>query len=382
MTPPKNPKVLLLTNVISPYRIPVFNHLAKKTDILFVFLCEMLREWKLKVYLSKIKFAYVVLKGIQVFFRKKEFTLHLNRGFLRLLIKEKPDVIVSTGYTYIESILGLIYAKLKNKKFILWSGTTLNSSESKNLIVCKIKRAIITRCDSFLAYGSEAADYLIRYGADKDKIVISRNAIEVENFSVESKKYVVDKESLKERYNLPMLNILFCGRLVPCKNLLSLINAFSLLDCKQCGLIIIGDGYKKDEYFNYCSSNNIKNVFFKGHQDFEELVKYYLISDIFVLPSNREIWGLVVNEAMACGLPVICSNKAGAAKDLIKDGVNGYTFNPDDVNELKDKLATLLNDGDKRKKMGQNSLRIIKDCTPEKYAEDLLKAIDLANCNI
>jgi len=87
---------------------------------------------------------------------------------------------------------------------------------------------------------------------------------------------------------------------------------------------------------------------------------------------------LVVNEAMACGLPVICSKNAGVARDLVRDGINGYLFNPNDVMELRDKLLLLVDNADRRKQMGENSMRIISECTPQKYASDLVKAIEIA----
>jgi glycosyltransferase involved in cell wall biosynthesis len=374
----KEPKVLLITNVISPYRIPVFNYLARNVDIMFVFLGGMLSNLKLKVYWDEIKFNYRILKGKEIFFPHREFTFHLNQGFLRLLMKENPDVIVSLGYTYIESIIGLIYAQLKNRMYVLWSGSTLNSTMSKSLIINRIKRIIIKNCDSFLSYGSDAADYLIHHGANKDKIIISCNTIELEKFYLKSKEFSVNRELVKIQYNLPKLNILFCGQLIPRKNLITLINAFKLLNNKDCALIILGDGPKKEEYETYCIKNIIRNVFFRGHQDFEEIVKYYAISDVFVLPSYREVWGLVVNEAMACGLPILCSNRAGVASDLVKNGVNGYTFDPEDVYDLTQKLRQLINDDKKRKEMNKNSIKIIKNYTPQKYADDLLKAISLA----
>lgn len=374
----KRPKILLLSNTIAPYRIPVFNYLARKANITFVFLSGMLKNLKLKVHWDEIKFHYQILSGKQIFFGHSESPLRLNRGFLRLLIKENPDVIVASGYNYIESIFGLIYAKLKNRRFVLWSGSTPQSSRSRNFAIMKMKRTIIRKCNSFLAYGSDAADYLIAYGADKNTIVTSCNTVDLQAFHLKSKEFFPNRELFKRQHNLPCLNILFSGQLIPRKNLPTLIKAFRLLGRTDCGLIILGDGYKQDEYITYCKDHGIANVFFKGHQDFPELIKYYVVSDLFVLPSYREVWGLVINEAMSCGLPILCSNRAGAARDLVKDEVNGYTFNPEDIHELKGKLRLLLDDAEKRKEMGRNSFELIKDCTPQKYAEDMLKAISLA----
>jgi glycosyltransferase involved in cell wall biosynthesis len=342
----------------------------------------MLKNLELKVHEDDIKFDYHILKGGEIFFNHREFTLHLNRGFLRLLIKENPHVIVSLGYSYLESILGLFYAKVLGKKFVLWSGSTLHSSMSKHIAIRKIKEMVIKRCDSFLAYGSNAADYLIRYGANESKVVVGCNTIAVNYFIAESSQLAWQKEEIKREKKWPAKIILFSGQLIPRKNLDVLLEALKKIDKDDIGLVILGDGPLRNNYVAWCRKNQLKNVFFEGFRPVEDLPIYYATADIFVMPSLREVWGLVVNEAMASGLPVLCSNKAGVANDLVKDEFNGYTFDPKDSYGLKNMLVVLLNDEKKRKKMGRNSLQIIRNCTPEKYAEDLLKAIDLATCNL
>jgi glycosyltransferase involved in cell wall biosynthesis len=104
-----------------------------------------------------------------------------------------------------------------------------------------------------------------------------------------------------------------------------------------------------------------------------EISKYYSIADIFVLPSNFDTWGLVVNEAMNFGLPVIVSDRCGCAKGLVKG--NGFIFKAGDVNDLKEKLETLINDSDLRKEMGRKSMDIIKNYSYDKTIDGILNAI-------
>lgn len=207
-------KVVLLTNTISPYRIPVFNHIAEKVDIRFVFLCDMLEYLKLKVHWDDIEFDYYILKGKEIFFYHREFTLHLNAGFLRLLTKEDPDVIVSLGYTYVESVLSLIYAKLKNKRFVLWSGSTLDSSISKNFLVKLIKKKFISKCDTYVTYGSKATEYLLHYGADEKKIITTSNTADVNYWMKKCDELRSHERVLKLRKTFLSTNILFVGQLI------------------------------------------------------------------------------------------------------------------------------------------------------------------------
>lgn len=374
----KSFKIFLITNTISPYRIPTFNYLANNLEVLFVFLCPMLKDYKMKVLWDKIRFKYQVLPGKEIVVNG-DFTLHISSGFIRTLWKFSPDVIVSLGYAYFETFIGLLYAKLYRKKFVLWSGSTLQSSTSRNAFTILIKKILFRNCDAFLAYGSAAAEYLIFHGAARDKIIVGCNTVDVTQYStVWGATSEEARNKFKTENGLAKHNILYSGQLLARKNLLVLLKAFKMLARSDWGLVVVGDGPMKDEHMEYYRANGIANVFFKGHQDLEQLTKYYIASDIFVLPSVREVWGLVINEAMASGLPVLCSRNAGAARDLVRDGVNGYVFDPKDAKTLRDKLILLVDDAGKRENMGKESMRIISEFTPQKSAADLLKAVDLA----
>jgi glycosyltransferase involved in cell wall biosynthesis len=112
-----------------------------------------------------------------------------------------------------------------------------------------------------------------------------------------------------------------------------------------------------------------------GFKQQEELPQYYALADLFVFPTHIDPWGLVVNEAMSCGLPVLCSTAAGAAFDLIRPGVNGYTFDPTNVTVIKELLVEMLSDPDKAAAMGRQSQTLIASHTPEKCAEGMAQAI-------
>ncbi|GAI76670.1 unnamed protein product, partial [marine sediment metagenome] len=137
-------------------------------------------------------------------------------------------------------------------------------------------------------------------------------------------------------------------------------------------------GIGKAAYLEYVREHQIKNIFFEGFVQKEDIVKYYKLADVFVLPSFNEVWGLVVNEAMACGLPIISSKLAGVTRDLVKDGINGYSFDPDNIEELTEKLKTILGNNELRNKMRAKSLEIIKDKTPQNYAEKILETVKYA----
>ena len=129
------------------------------------------------------------------------------------------------------------------------------------------------------------------------------------------------------------------------------------------------------ELWAFCR-RKIKNVFFFGFQNNSQVSKYYAIADIFVLPSQGESWGVVINEAMCFGLPIITTDKVMAAYDLVREGVNGYIFPPADTTALTLALEELLSDPAKRKKMGESSLQIISEWNYGLFVEGFIKALD------
>ncbi len=121
------------------------------------------------------------------------------------------------------------------------------------------------------------------------------------------------------------------------------------------------------------------NVFIPGFKQKDEIPKFFAVSDVLILPSISEPWGLVVNEAMAAGLPVLVSRKCGCYPDIVKDNENGFSFDPFDKNELFGFMKEIVNGKIDLKKMGESSLKIIKDYTPERAAEIVVKTAELVH---
>jgi glycosyltransferase involved in cell wall biosynthesis len=371
-------KVILVTNIIAPYRIPVYNYLANQVDLNVFFLGEKEKNRKWEILKDEIKFKYQILRGWHFFFQNRDWGLHINYDLVFKLIKTESDILVITGYESPGYWLALFYAKLSRRKFIFWNGTTLLSIRSSNFFVNLMRRIFIKNADAYLTYGTLAKEFLVHYGAKADKVVVGCNTVDVAKFRQDSQSILPKKEEIKKQKGLPRLNIIFSGQLIERKGLMVLLRAFQELNRDDIGLIVLGDGPEKEKYQNYCRENKIKNVFFEGHQPMNKIIEYYTIADVLVCPSSLEVWGLIINEAMACGLPIICSDKVGAGRDLVKHGINGYIFKANNVEDLKSYLDKILSNDELRGKMGHESLKIISNCRPEDYANNLLKAIYLA----
>lgn len=137
----------------------------------------------------------------------------------------------------------------------------------------------------------------------------------------------------------------------------------------------MGDGALRNNLQEYIKENEIPDVYFTGFVNQEDISRFYAISDIFVLPSIFESWGLAVNEVMCFGIPVIVSDKVGCGPDLVKSGENGYIFKSGSYEELAKYLKILLLDEERRKSFGDKSLEIISKYNYEVCVEGILKAL-------
>jgi len=369
-------RLILITNIISPSRIPVFNYLGetKGVDFKVILLAETGSNRKWKVCKDKIDFSYKILRSFCFFIQSKEMPIYFSWGLRKELRRFKPDAICICGYHYLIAIEALFYAKLMNIPITLWAGSHLLSGFVKNPLTEFYKRIVIPKFDSYITYGTAAKEQIIYYGANPEKIVVGCNTVDVEWFMNESNRIGKNKvREMKREY--PSKNILYVGNFIPRKGVLNLIKVFCRLKMNNVGLILVGDGIEKSLYLEYIRKHQIKNVFFEGFVHKEDIVKYYRLTDVFVLPSINEEWGLVVNEAMACGLPVISSNRAGVTRDLVEDSINGYSFNPNNIDELTKKLKFILSNDELREQMGVKSVEIIEDKTPQNYANKILEAV-------
>ena len=128
--------------------------------------------------------------------------------------------------------------------------------------------------------------------------------------------------------------MLYVGQLISRKGIFQLLKALNELHDPHVGLLIVGSGPQGKELKNFCQDQKLENVYFEEFQQQEALLRFYALADVLILPSFKEAWGLVVNEALASGIYVLCSNYAGAAYDLIKEGWNGMLFDPHNTEEL------------------------------------------------
>ena len=187
-------------------------------------------------------------------------------------------------------------------------------------------------------------------------------------------KHYPKRNEQQQLLNVAPKNFIFVGRLIDYKNLFHFLDAFHLARQKSkenWGVIILGDGELKTDLQQFISNKNIQNVSFQSGVSWQQVPQYLALSNVLVLPSYSEPWGLVVNEAMACGLPVIVSEKCGCAIDLVKNGENGFIVEPDNIEQLTNLMLKFMNQEVDSEHMGLVSEQIIAEYSPKNVALEM-----------
>lgn len=368
-------KLVILTEIIAPYRIPVFNALAVQpgVDLHVMFLAETdegLRQWS--IYKNEIKFSHQVLPSWR--WRAGKSNILVNRRVFSALGKENPQVIICGGYNYATSWLGLWWAKRHKAEFVLWSESNGRDARSGARRVESLKMFFLRHCDRFVVPGKASFEYLKSLGCPATAIWTAPNAVDNDLFASRAGTARSQAAQIKEKRGLPARFILFVGRLVPEKGIFDLLAAYARLESdlrSAVGLVFAGDGISREELTGRAKDINPGNICFPGFAQREELADLYALAEALVLPTHSDTWGLVVNEAMACGLPVVVSDVAGCVSDLVQDGWNGYVVPAKDAEKLSVAMNALLTKPELRQQMGARSFDQIRKYSPQACASGL-----------
>lgn len=351
-------KVAIITNMPAPYRIPLFEKIARIVDltVYFTTYTEEGRDWTNKEHYN---FNYKILPSYNLKISGKDIlNYHFNPSIITELLKNDYDVIVSGGYASLTAKIALIICKIRKKPFILWSGSTLNEKTTMRTLFSPFIKLLVRKMDSFIVYGTKAKEYIMSMGVDPNNIFVMINVGDVDFFSEENQRLRPYKDHIKETMKIDTThNILYVGSLNEIKGIKYLIEAFKNLKKTEndIGLILIGKGSLKKDI----EKEKINGLHVFDFVQPPDLPKFYLIADLFVIPSFYDRFSIVLSEAMASGLPVMATYKNGAAIDLIRDGYNGYIIEKEDYHLFYEKIKTLLQNPELLADMGKNSKKII-----------------------
>ena len=372
-------RLLVISEIIAPYRIPVFNALAARDDIdlQVAFLSETdpgLRQWR--VYKDEIKFDYAVLPALRR--RLGKYNLLINRGVHAMLERTRPEAILCGGYNYLASWQALRWAEKEGVPFLLWLESTAADERRQTRIVESLKRRFLSRCHGFVVPGRAAAEYLHQFGIPDSTIFRAPNAVDHSFFVERAQRARAQADCLRKKLCLPPRYFVYVGRLVSAKGVFELLEAYAKLEealRSRIGLLLVGDGRARGKLEQRASGVQPGTVHFAGFVQKENLVPYYALADALILPTHSDTWGFVVNEAMACACPVIVSAVAGCVPDLVEEDWNGKIIPAHDVGQITSAMKFLSEHDQLRTQMGARSAQRIGGYTPEKCAAGIAEAV-------
>lgn len=295
------------------------------------------------------------------------------------LSRLNPDIVVSSGYGLKEMRAAARWARRQGKASILTFETTRHD-RSRYWGKEWLKSLFVRRYyDAAFVGGSLHRAYIEELGMPKTRIFEPYDVVDNNYFESSAANIRSSGNNERRRLNLPARYFLYVGRYAREKNLLRLLRAYGIYR-SRCpngwALVLVGDGPENGLLRQLASELCLSDVVWASFKQIDELPAHYALANCFILPSTSEPWGLVVNEAMACGLPVLVSNRCGCAPDLVRANENGFLFDPHRVDEIAELLhkVSLLSELQLRQ-MGMSSRSIISRYTPETFARNLAKCL-------
>jgi glycosyltransferase involved in cell wall biosynthesis len=295
----------------------------------------------------------------------------------------EPDVVVVCGWSPPEGLAALAWCRERGRAAVFLSDTKFDDSPRKWWREA-VKRRIVLLGDAALVAGSASREYIVSLGMGKGRVFEGCDVVD-NVFFAEGAAAVRGAGGLGRR--APGVPdgpcFMASNRFIPRKNLARLVEAYAryrgVVGGEAWGLVLLGDGPERPVLDAQIAESVPGGVLFPGFRQIDELPAYYALAACFVHPALQDQWGLVVNEAMACGLPVLVSRAAGCAADLVAEGENGWTFDPTSVDEMAAALVRMhrLPHAD-RQAMGERGRKIIGDWGLDRYARGLWHAAQAA----
>lgn len=353
---------MVLTSIIAPYRIPVFNALAECDDIELhvVYDAERSPARRWPVYREQIRHSYTVLRerrGI----RRGIDTLHLSSGLLTELRRHHPDVVVAGGWDQPVHCAAFWLRHVFGYRFAWWVESTERDQRPASAIATIAKRHLTRRADALLVPGSAATRYVRALGASIERIFVAPNAVD---------NHLFTRAPRSPQHGSRTVRYLYVGRLTHAKGLRTLLDAWQRLPSDlDLRLTLVGEGELTSWVTGLIATRSIHGVELLGHLDPPAVAAAYARADVFVFPSHSDPWGLVLNEAMAAGLPVVTTAAPGAVDDLVRDGWNGFVVGIGDADALARAMLRLARDPELRVAMGERARsHVLEQYSPARCA--------------
>ncbi len=365
-------RVLLLNNVPAPYFDPLFEKLGRESG------------WQLTVCYSSAWNRDVGWEEKKFNERAAHRTIILDRtrqnaavALAEILIRERPDYLICYGYTLKPQITALSWAMLTKTPFAVIGDANIycdDASGIKRILKRWWLRQVTRRASALMTIGTANRLFWESYGARPEQLFEARFAVDNDFYARACEARKAEAVALQKKFGLTdKVVFLFVGRLVKRKNVDLIIRAAQQLNDDRMTVVIAGTGEELASLRVLADGN--PRMIFAGLVAPDELPLYYSMADVLILPASREPWGLVVNEAMACGLAVIAHCHCGATVDLV-NAKNGVVLENFSVDEMAQAMNLISGDDDLRRSMQERSRKKIESWSIDAAAQGIIKAVE------
>lgn len=378
------------------YFAPLLQYLARQPEIdLTVLYCSLQGARTMKDPDFGVSFAWDIplLKGYR--YKKLRnywprqpngFFSCINPGVITELRKGDYDAVIVFGWGSFTNWLAFAGAKLAGIPWMIYGDSIDLYENDRGWTRRRLKHLVLgtlfQNTAGFLTMGKLNRLFYQRYGASPERFFFVPYAVDNQFFHSKAVAARLRGKELRAQHGIPQgaILLLFAGKLIPRKRPEDLLAALQILqpDIPNLAIAFVGDGELCTFLETRISCLGVKNAKVLGFKNQTALPDVYAMADILVMPSSRENWGLVVNEAMACGLPVIASHRCGASADIVRDSENGFVYPCGDIGALAQAIRKLATNPDLRRRMGHRSWEIIQSFGYEKCVEGILSALRFA----
>lgn len=356
-------KVLFVTNYPAPYRVDFFNQLGKKIKLTVLFEEEPKNQKHREGSWFNSNYNYFKPKFLKQTKIGNKISINLD---ITKHLKKSYDMIILGNYSSFTGMYAIYYMNKNNIDFAIeadgaFPGTGRGIKE-------RLKHYLISSASWWFSTNDITDEYFMLYGANKNQIYRYLFTSLLEKDILKNPLNSEEKNDIRKKLNINEENVIISvGQFSYRKGFDVLIESAKYLD-KSVGVYIIG-GKAPTEYIDKRNRLGLSNIHFIDFKPKGELFEYYKASDLFVFPTRMDIWGLVVNEAMAVGLPVITTDKCGSGLELIDNEKNGFIVPIEDSQELAKKINVTISDKSLIKRMSENNIRKIRGYTIENMAK-------------
>lgn len=373
-------RVAVIFHRLGPYHHARLHAAAKRCELTAIELSAVDETYAWEKVAGSVSFERITLfDDADVTAKSKD---DLKVRLVEALNQTSPHVVFLNGWSDRAALLALSWCRQQRVPCVVMSDST-EWDEPRLWWREKVKSAIVQQCHAGFVAGTPHLAYLSKLGIPRERIFTGYDVVDNDYFALIADKVRTNPDPLRTGRGLPDKFFLGSNRFIPKKNLDRLIRAYAAyyekVGSQAWPLVILGDGELRPTIETLIDELELtERVLLPGFKQYDELPTWYGLASAFVHASTTEQWGLVINEAMTSGLPVLVSERCGCAADLVQEGVNGFTFDPYDVDALTKLLIKISSEEVDIQKMGQASKKIISRWAPDVFAANMLKCSEVA----